>query len=108
MNRKLPLVEGQGSTRETSPWYADGIRFSCTGSGKCCTVRGDYAYVFLEKQEEQRIADHLGLRSKEFRRRHTHRPFVGYRSLRFPDGGCTFLRGTACSIYEVRPLQCRT
>ena len=45
---------------------------------------------------------------RQFRRRHTYRPFAQERSLRFPDGDCTFLRDRQCSIYETRPQQCRT
>ena len=89
-------------------WYADGLRFSCTGSGKCCTVHGDNAYVFLARDEEWRIAEGLGLTLRQFRRHHTYRPFGQGRSLRFPDGNCTFLRDRQCSIYETRPQQCRT
>ena len=90
------------------PWYSEGIRFACTGSGKCCTARGDYEFVFVSRAEERRIAAHLGLSLREFRRRYTKRAGMGERSLRFPRGRCTFLLGTRCSIYEARPRQCRT
>ncbi len=106
MSRSLKVLGQQASG--DGPWYADGLRFSCTGSGKCCTVHGDHAYVFLTRDEERRIAEGLGLTLRQFRRRHTYRPFAGGRSLRFPDGRCTFLRGRQCSIYEARPQQCRT
>jgi hypothetical protein len=89
-------------------WWAGGLRFSCTGSGKCCTVHGDYAYVFVSRREERAIAEHLDVPLRQLRRQHTYRPGPGPRSLRFPDGKCTFLRGRQCSIYAVRPRQCRT
>ena len=91
-----------------SPWYAEGIRFQCTGSGKCCTVRGDSAYVFFTRKEERTMAGHLGLSRVEFRRLHTDRLGPGEWTLHFPDGRCTFLDGRRCSIYEARPSQCRT
>jgi Fe-S-cluster containining protein len=103
MSRPLKVVE-----QVEAPWYSDGIRFSCTGSGKCCTVHGDYAYVFMTRAEERRIAESLGLTLRRFRRRHTYRPLGQERSLRFPEGRCTFLVDNQCSIYETRPRQCRT
>lgn len=106
MSRPLKVLEQAASG--DAPWYARGLRFSCTGSGKCCTVHGDYAYVFLTRDEERRIAEGLGLTLRQFRRRHTYRPVLQGRSLRFPDGHCTFLLGRRCSIYETRPQQCRT
>ncbi len=106
MSRPLKVL-GQPAAGD-GPWYTDGLRFSCTGSGKCCTVHGDNAYVFPTRDEERRIAEGLGLTLRQFRRRHTYRPFARERSLRFPDGDCTFLRDRQCSIYETRPQQCRT
>jgi Fe-S-cluster containining protein len=106
MSRPLKVL-GEPASGD-GPWYADGVRFSCTGSGKCCTVHGDYAYVFLSREEERRIAQGLGLTLRRFRKQHTYRPFGQGRSLRFPDGRCTFLRERQCSIYETRPQQCRT
>ena len=106
MSRALKVV-GRPAPEE-GPWYADGLRFSCTGSGKCCTVHGDYAYVFMTQEEQQRIAQGLGLTLRRFRKQHTYRVLGQWRSLRFPDGRCTFLRDRQCSIYETRPQQCRT
>ena len=106
MSRSLKVLGQQPSA--PGRWYADGLRFSCTGSGKCCQVHGDHAYVFMTRDEERRIAEGLGLALRQFRRRHTYRPFAQARSLRFPDGHCTFLKDRQCSIYETRPQQCRT
>ena len=103
MSRPLRMFPPRGDE-----WYRDGIRFACTGSGKCCTIHGDYAYVYLTRTEEEAIADHLDISIRTFRRRHTHRTDSGERSLTFPDGDCTFLRERRCSIYEARPEQCRT
>ena len=90
------------------PWYADGIRFACTCSGKCCTAHGEYEYVFYSREEERGLANSLGLSVREFRKRHTKRAGALQRSLRFPGGKCTFLEGNRCAVYDVRPRQCRT
>ena len=41
------------------PWYADGLRFTCTQCGNCCT--GAPGVVWISKREIQRLADHLKL-----------------------------------------------
>ncbi len=103
MSRQLEMLPS-GETE----WYAEGIRFSCTGSAKCCKIHGEYAYVFFTRDEERAIAEELGLSVRRFRRRHTKRISSGQRTLRFPEGDCTFLDEGLCSIYLVRPKQCRT
>jgi Fe-S-cluster containining protein len=100
---------------ERPTWYADGLRFRCTQCGNCCS--GPPGAVWFSAEEELAMASHLGLEADEFRRRYTRRLGRG-RSLgeRVTEAGhdCIFLDresqpGKAvCSIYEVRPLQCRT
>jgi hypothetical protein len=90
------------------PWYARGLRFTCTGCGKCCTRNGKYEAVYAKASEIRAIAARLGLSVREFRRRFTIRE-DGFTLLRFTDeGACVFLREKRCSIYDVRPSQCRT
>ena len=48
------------SDHPDKPWYANGIRFGCQQSGKCCTNHGDHAYVYLKAEDEKRLAKHLG------------------------------------------------
>jgi len=92
----------------TKPWYARGLRFTCTGCGKCCTRNGKYEAVYLARGEARRIAAHLGLSAAAFRRRYTYRE-NGFTLLRFTEeGACVFLRDSLCGIYDVRPAQCRT
>lgn len=89
------------------PWYAQGLRFSCTGCGECCTGSPGYTWVSLE--EIAAIADYLKLSISEFSKRYLKR--VGNRfSLveRGPHFDCVFLKEKRCQIYPVRPTQCRT
>jgi uncharacterized protein len=110
-------------------WYKDGLRFACTACGNCCT--GGPGYVWITGEEVQRLACHLHLPLEETVRRHC-RNVAGRLSLRetVRDGlhDCVFLRietprgvdrngrpdapsagpRRVCSIYPVRPLQCRT
>ena len=44
-----------------TPWYADGLRFTCTACGDCCRNHGDgFEYVYATRRERQAIAKHLG------------------------------------------------
>ena len=44
--------------RYRKPWYASGLRFSCLPEcGKCCTNHEDYAYVYLEGDDLDRLAE---------------------------------------------------
>jgi len=95
-------------------WYSDGLRFACTQCGNCCT--GPAGYVWFEEQELLSMAEHLGMTADAFRERYT-RDIDGDLSLTetLTEHGydCVFLdrdeQGRAlCSIYEVRPMQCRT
>ncbi len=91
-----------------APWYVDGIRFACTACGKCCLNHGDgYEYVFSSKAERAAIASHLGLSRKSFEARYTERVGVG-RSFISRGDACVFLEDGRCSIYALRPRQCRT
>ncbi len=40
------------------PWYQDGLRFTCTMCGKCCT--GDPGYVWVTDEELAALAKFLG------------------------------------------------
>jgi Fe-S-cluster containining protein len=90
-----------------APWYADGLPFTCTQCGDCCT--GDPGYVWVSDEELDAIAAHLGQALATVRDLHT-RKARGRRTLRErADGDCVFYdRKKGCTIYPVRPAQCRT
>lgn len=98
-----------------SEWYAEGLRFECTLCGNCCS--GPPGYVLVTDEEARAIAARLGLSVAAFLREYTRQTPQG-RSLteRQTEAGmdCVFLdRATmpgkaVCSLYEQRPLQCRT
>lgn len=92
----------------TEPWYQDGLRFTCTQCGNCCS--GFEGYVWVNDEEIARIAEHLQKTVEEVKRIHT-RP-VGRRvSLREVGSNhdCTFFdpEKRGCTIYPARPRQCR-
>ncbi|HMO25767.1 MAG TPA: YkgJ family cysteine cluster protein [Tepidisphaeraceae bacterium] len=115
---KLPVTQ-------ENAWYRDGLSFTCTQCGNCCT--GGPGYVWLSDVEVQRLADHLKLGVEETVRRYCRRVGNGL-SLKENKNfrgeyDCIFLKeepladGTfsrrkpgkrVCTIYPVRPSQCRT
>ena len=90
------------------PWYAGGLRFACTGCGGCCS--GEPGAVWVDRDEEERLAAAAGVPLAAFRLRYTR--LVGGRvSLRErPGGDCVFLDPDTrrCRVYAARPVQCRT
>lgn len=93
---------------EQTPWYRDGLCFSCTQCGDCCT--GAPGVVWVTDEDIANIAKVTGKSIAEIRLFHTR--IVGGRvSLReHANGDCTFFdpEQRRCTIYEARPTQCRT
>lgn len=93
---------------DSQPWYKDGLKFTCTQCGNCCT--GAPGVVWVNDEELQQIADYLGKSVGEVRLMYT-RPFGKQLSLtEYANGDCVFFDGATrrCTIYPVRPRQCRT
>jgi Fe-S-cluster containining protein len=92
-----------------SPWWKEGIRFECQGSGNCCSSRGEYGFVFLTLEDRRRIAKHLGISTTQFTKTYCQKYHGAYHLIE--ESGrvdCLFLKGKSCSIYQARPTQCRT
>lgn len=113
-------------------WLLGGVRFKCYGCGRCC--RGEPGAIFFTDEEAVKIAEFLGISEEELRRKYVTKRW-GEQSFteRSEDGSCIFLgRGkhfpsdgaaetaddadcgglenmprSRCSIYPVRPAQCR-
>ena len=90
------------------PWYRDGLRFTCTRCGNCCT--GASGTVQVDDVEIEALAEELDLPAIEFRRRYTRRLRGAEVSLvERSNGDCVFWDPTAgCTVYRNRPRQCRT
>ena len=91
-------------------WYRGGLSFECTQCGNCCS--GDPGYVWATKEEIRGIAQFLGRDDDWLDKKHLRRVGLRYSLTEKPDGDCIFLKRadgkSMCSIYPVRPLQCRT
>lgn len=89
-------------------WYADGIQFSCQGSGRCCVSHGEYGSVYVTAKDRKKIADFLGVSAREFTANQCEKIDGVFRIKDGPHSACQFLKDKRCSIYEVRPTQCKT
>jgi Fe-S-cluster containining protein len=87
-------------------WYAGGLSFECQQCGGCCG--GFPGYVWLTDDEVATIAAHLGLGPDEFLSTYTRRVMGRYTFKEVANYNCIMLENGVCSIYEVRPIQCRT
>jgi len=91
-------------------WYQAGLSFECTQCGNCCS--GAPGYVWATKEEIRRISEFLGRDDGWLESKHLRRVGFRYSLTEKRDGDCIFLKRdgkqTMCSIYPVRPLQCRT
>lgn len=89
-------------------FYHDaGIRFECQAEcAQCCQLSN--GYVFLTEEEAAKIAEDLNISEHEFLQHFTR---IIDNQLCLVDGEddhCVFLEDYKCSIYKVRPMQCRT
>jgi Fe-S-cluster containining protein len=91
-----------------SPWYADGLRFRCTGCGDCCT--GAPGYVWVNQAEIDALAARLGMTVKAFEAAYVRQVGVRRSLVERANYDCVFLDGDTrrCQVYEDRPRQCRT
>lgn len=92
-------------------WFDDGVRFRCLGAecGTCCSGKMGPGAVWVDQQEMERLAAHLGLGVHELKRRFIRRLEGRYSLKETSDYDCIFLQpGRGCSVYEARPGQCRT
>ena len=55
---------------EEKPWYKEGLRFKCTGCGKCCQGPG---YVWVGTEEIERLAKYFKVEPSLFIKKFTRR-----------------------------------
>ncbi|MCO5045882.1 MAG: YkgJ family cysteine cluster protein [Kiritimatiellae bacterium] len=95
---------------EDRPYFFDaGLRFDndvCASCGRCCT--GEPGTVFMNRATAERIATFLKMDCDVFLERYAY-PFRTGHSLKEKENGdCILYENGRCTIYPVRPTQCRT
>jgi uncharacterized protein len=89
-----------------SPWYRDGLAFTCTRCGDCCTGAPGYVWVTIE--EMRRIAEFRGETVEAFAERFVRLVEDRFSLIEKPGGDCIFWdKQAGCTVYSARPDQCR-
>jgi uncharacterized protein len=89
-----------------APWYQDGLAFTCTRCGACCT--GAPGYVWVSPEEIQQLAEFRGESIEEFSSKFVRLVGDACSLIEKPGGDCIFWdRAAGCTVYPARPNQCR-
>lgn len=85
-------------TKPKTPWYRDGLAFSCTRCGDCCT--GTPGYVWVSAEEIQQLAEFRGVPVEEFSARFVRLVGDRYSLIEKPEGDCIFWdKQAGCTVY---------
>jgi len=90
---------------DRSYFFDQGIHFECQQCGACCN--GDPGIVYVDLDEVKHIAEYLSEGIHFFTDKYLLPLRAGYTIKEHSDGRC-FFYNNGCTIYPVRPLQCRT
>src|SRR3954469_15928176 len=66
--RRMKLQVIQSAQSSTRTWYAEGLDFTCTQCGNCCG--GAPGYVWVEREDIDRIATYLQITPEEVVEQH--------------------------------------
>ena len=90
------------------PWYKDGLKFTCSQCGDCCT--GAPGHVWVNSDEIAALAATQGLEVEEFEEKYVRRVGMRKSLIEFSNGDCVFFdsKNRKCTVYGARPRQCRT
>lgn len=95
------------SEKANELWYHDGLRFTCTQCGHCCT--GEPGYVWVNEEEIRALAKFRKEPEREFVPLYTKKANGKVTLKEKANGDCVFFEaGKGCTVYSVRPRQCRT
>jgi Fe-S-cluster containining protein len=90
-------------------WWKEGIRFGCQGCGGCCISHGEFGYVYVNRNERKKMAQHLDLTLVQFTKKFCLSEDGHYWLISDQqNASCIFLQDGKCQVYEVRPFQCRS
>ena len=94
-------------TGKNGPWYSDGLEFTCTQCGRCCT--GAPGYVWVSLTELEQLSEFMGVSLEEVTRQYVRQVGERYSLVEKSNHDCVFWdKDVGCTVYEARPTQCRT
>jgi uncharacterized protein len=79
-------------------------QIDCTACANCCRV----ATVKIADRDVEKLAKRLGVSASRFLMEYTREDAEEGRVLNRNQGGCVFLEGNLCSVYDARPHTCLT
>ena len=90
------------------PWYKDGLKFTCSQCGDCCT--GAPGFVWVNAEEIAGMAAIVGMTVEAFQKRYVREVGIRRSLTERPNGDCELLdaKTRRCTVYHSRPRQCRT
>jgi uncharacterized protein len=108
IHRAVEQDGAKGLRMDQQPWFQDGLKFTCTQCGDCCT--GAPGYVWVNAEEIAALAAHLGIDVAELEEKYTHKVGIRRSLNEYGNGDCVFFDNQArkCTVYNARPRQCRT
>jgi len=91
-------------------FYGSGLQFECTRCSECC--RHTPGYVFLSEKDLETLTRATGMERQDFLRACCRQVSFGVaRRVSLKEKAnldCIFWENGGCSVYEARPLQCRS
>lgn len=100
------FLQGLEEKYARTPWWEEGLYFSCLGCGSCC--RGEPGAIWVTQKEQEEIASFLNLSHEKFSEVYLWGRY-GRQSIRErANYECVFLNRNPdrCQIYSARPAQC--
>ena len=89
-----------------SKFYANGLHFNCTSCGNCCKTPG--GAVAISESEMKELSNFLKLEISDFINQYCISRNGKINLKEQEDTACIFLQDNRCTVYEARPIQCRT
>lgn len=86
-------------------FFDAGIRFECQQCHQCCV--GAHGTIYVTADEIVSLSGHLHLSTTEFSEHFLYPYKDSYSIGEHPDGRCLFF-DNGCTVYPLRPNQCRT
>jgi len=77
-------------------------QIDCTACANCCRI----ATVKVGERDLERLRSRLGISKKQFLAEYTREDAEEGLILKQDQGGCVFLEGNLCRVYDVRPHTC--